>query len=102
MPKGQISPSNDFTDKVMSGVKKRPRKIGIWNLAYFAPIMAVVAILSFPAGQRLILDVTSPKHVAVAAAEEDIAEIQRQINDLTQFQFDDETIEIINNEFAAE
>jgi hypothetical protein len=102
MPKGQISPSDDFTSKVMLGVKKRPRKIGIWNLAYFAPIMVVVAILAVPASQEMILDMTSQKHVAVAGAEEDIAEMQRQIGSLTQFEFDDETVEIINNEFTAE
>jgi len=98
MSNGRISPSNDFTGKVMGEVKKRPRKIGLWNLAYFAPVALAILLLSLPATQDALLHMTSKKHVAVAGAQQDVERMQAAVNELTQFEFDSEVQAIIDDQ----
>jgi len=97
MATGQISPSNDFTNRVMADAKRRRRKIGLWNLAYMAPIALVVALLSVPFSQEAILNLTSKKHVAVSSVQQEVNAMQEVVKDLTQFEFDNETQSMIDN-----
>ncbi len=94
--------SKDFTSKVMADVKKRPRKIGLWNLAYAVPIILAIAVLMMPSTQETIVNVTSQKHVAVANVEDEIDTMYIIMKDIDQFEFDQETEEIINNEQELE
>lgn len=102
MSSGRLKPSSDFTDKVMTGVKKRPRKIGAWNLLYFAPILLAIFLLAIPSTQEMILNMTSKKHVAVAKVQDDVDGMYLIMNEIDQFNFDQDTQDIINNDQPVE
>lgn len=85
MSEDKISPSKSFTDKVMVDVKKRPRKIGLWNLAYIIPIALAIALLVTPASREALVNTTDTQHSAVYDVQEDVDDIQDMIDELSSF-----------------
>lgn len=90
-------PTDDFTSKVMAEVRKRPRKIGLWNLVYITPVIVSLLIVLTPLGQRAILHLANKKHVAMLDVQKDLDSLQETAKSMEQFDFDQETNEIFNN-----
>lgn len=88
--------ADDFTSKVMAGVKKRPRKIGLWNIAYFVPIFIAVALLSVPVTQQLILNATNKDRVAITNVQKDIDDMYVIMTELEDFSLDQDTQAVLD------
>lgn len=102
MPDRKVTPSDDFTSKVMAGVKRRPRKIGAWNILYFVPAALALIILSIPVTQDTILNLTNSRHTAMTSVRSDLDQMYTIMEDLAESNFEQDLDDIAGQTQSGE
>ncbi len=89
MSKKDDSSTNDFLNRVMVDVKKRPRKIGLWNLVYLVPIALALVLLYTPTTRELLVDQVDEKHSTIKSVQNNVDDMQLIVEDLDYFNEND-------------